>query len=71
MLDVILEDVRVNLTDKVKVLKVDLDESDELKKEFDIMSVPTLMLFINGEISWRMAGFMMANDLTGKIREFI
>ena len=71
MLDVILKEVKENLTDQVTILKIDLDESDELKKDFDIMSVPTLMLFNNGELSWRMAGFMMTHDLTEKIREFI
>ena len=71
MLDVILKEVEQNLAGKVVILKIDLDESPELKNEYDIMSVPTLMLFNNGELCWRMAGFMMSNELTKKIREFI
>ncbi len=71
MLDVILKEVEQNLAGKVVILKIDLDESPELKNEYDIMSVPTLMLFNNGELRWRMAGFMMGIELTKKIREFI
>ena len=71
MLDVILDEVGQNLTGRVSILKIDLDESEELKKAYDMMSVPTLMLFIDGELRWRMAGFMMAGDLTRKLKEYI
>ena len=71
MLDGILVDVAQNLTGKIHILKVDIDSSAELKNEFDIKSIPTLMLFKNGELTWRMAGFLMANDLTRKIEEFL
>ena len=71
MLDVILDEVGRNLTGRVSILKIDLDESEELKKAYDMMSVPTLMLFIDGELRWRMAGFMMAGDLTRKLKEYI
>ena len=71
MLDVILDEVGQNLTGRVSILKIDLDESEELKKAYDMMSVPTLMLFIDGELRWRMAGFMMAGDLTRKLEEYI
>ena len=71
MLDIILDEVGQNLTGKIIILKIDLDKSEELKKAYDIMSVPTLMLFMEGELRWRMAGFMLAGDLTRKIEEYI
>ena len=71
MLDGILDEVTLNLTGKVHILKVDVDESDEIKNEYDIRSIPTLMLFKNGEMIWRMAGFLMAPELIRKIEALI
>ena len=71
MLDGILDEISINLTGKVHILKVDVDESEEIKIENNIMSIPTLMFYINGELKWRMAGFLMAKDLIRKIEEFI
>ena len=71
MLDGILVEVKLNLAEEISILKIDVDESNDLKKEFSILSIPTLMIFNNGELKWRMAGFMMANDLILKIREYI
>ena len=71
MLDGILDEVALNLTGKVHILKVDVDESDEIKNEYDIRSIPTLMLFKNGEMIWRMAGFLMAPELIRKIEALI
>ena len=40
------------------VLKIDVDECPELAREYGVMSVPTLMLFNNGELKSTNSGFM-------------
>lgn len=71
ILDEILVEVSQNLTDKLTIVKIDVDDSEEIKKEYNIMSVPTLMIFKNENLAWRMPGFMLAPDLTRKIEEFL
>lgn len=51
----------------VKVLKVDVDEYNSLAKKYEIFSVPTLMVFKNGEMVKRQAGFMDLESL----KEFV
>ena len=55
----ILEEVAVDLSDKLTVGKVDVDENQELAAQLNIMSIPTLVLFKDGEvIDWN----SMLND---------
>ncbi|MEP7263808.1 MAG: thioredoxin family protein [Bacteroidota bacterium] len=70
MLDVILDDLQQKLPD-LYILKVNADESDDLKSHFHMRSVPVLMLFKNAELLWRMNGFMMVTELEKKIKEII
>jgi thioredoxin 1 len=70
ILDVILEELQQRIPE-LYILKVDADESAELKKQYHMMSVPVLLLFKDGELLWRMNGFMMTTELEKKIREII
>ena len=49
MLGPVLEEIANDRVD-VKIVKIDTDECPNLSKEYGIMSVPTLMLFKNGEV---------------------
>lgn len=46
----ILEEVDAELAGKVKVAKINIDEEEELAAQFRVMSIPTLLLFKNGEV---------------------
>ena len=52
----ILKDVAAELGDKIKVIKIDIDQNPELASRYNIQSVPTLMIFKNGEIKYKQAG---------------
>lgn len=54
MLSPILEKVSSN----IKVIKVDVDKFEKLSREYGIMSIPTVILFENGEEVKRNIGFM-------------
>ena len=46
---------------KVKVGKIDVDDQPELAMKYGVMSIPTLILFKNGEIANQMVGFNPKN----------
>ena len=49
--------------DEVNVVKVDVDEEQELADRYRIRSVPTIMIFKNGEVVWRASGIQSHTDL--------
>lgn len=59
----ILENLKVELGDKIRIIKVDVDKNEALAQQFAIQSVPTLVLFRKGEAIWRQSGAMQLNEL--------
>ena len=51
-----LEEISGTLGDKVKILKLNVDENPKTAEKYGIMSIPTLMLFKNGELASRQVG---------------
>ncbi|MBK5286610.1 MAG: thioredoxin [Bacteroidia bacterium] len=70
LLEPILDDVQKKVGDALTIQKINVDEHRELAEQYDIRSVPTLMLFRNGELLWRMAGFDTADELVKIISSF-
>jgi len=68
MLGPILEDIADEEKD-VKIFKVDIDENMNLAQQFGIMSVPTLMLFKDGEEYGREIGLKSKEQLKEIIDE--
>ena len=68
MLGPILENIADDEND-VKILKVDIDECMELAQKFGIMSVPTLMLFKDGQEYGREIGLKSKEQLQEIISE--
>lgn len=56
MLGPVLEDM-ANDRDSIDIVKVDIDESMNLARQFGIMSVPTLILFKDGKVVAKTSGF--------------
>ena len=52
---------------KVKVIKIDVDEVPELARQFRVMSIPTVMLFKNGQFVKKQLGYMPLDAL----KEFV
>src|SRR6202050_2186335 len=51
-----LEEISGTLTGKVKIVKLNVDENPATAAKYGIMSIPTLMLFKNGELASRQIG---------------
>ena len=58
MLTPVLESVANKLDGKVKIVKVDVDESPDLAQRYGIMSVPTMILFKKGQQTAAFSGYM-------------
>ena len=67
----ILEQVKNRVGDAANVIKVDIDRNNALAAKYRVQSVPTLILFKNGEPVWRTVGLQQSDLLEGKLREHI
>ena len=67
----ILEEVAVDLSDKLTVGKVDVDENQELAAQFNIMSIPTLVLFKDGEVIDQAIGALSKAQLLSFLEQHI
>ena len=68
MLGPVLEET-ADETQDIKIVKVDIDENMDLAQQFGIMSVPTLMLFKDGEEYGREIGLKSKEQLKEIIDE--
>lgn len=67
----ILEQVKNTVGDKANIVKVDIDNNRALAQRYNVQSVPTLIMFKNGEAIWRTVGLQQADTLVGKINEHL
>ena len=58
----VLEEVVTEDPNK-KIVKVDIDEQEELAAQFKIMSVPTLLVFRNGEVIDKSIGLIQKDEV--------
>lgn len=65
----ILEEVKKQIGDKANVVKVDIDVNREAAMAYRVQSVPTLIIFKNGEPVWRTVGVQTAATLLEKLNE--
>ncbi len=70
MLAPIMDELSEEYKDKIKIVKLDVDESPETARKFDIMSIPTMIFFENGEPKDTLMGLIAKDVLKNKIDEF-
>ena len=59
----ILKELADELGDRIRVIKIDVDQNPEIAGRFQIRSVPTLMVFKNGQTLWRHSGVVTKPEL--------
>ena len=64
----LVTEISAEMTD-VKIVKMDIDENMELAKTYGVMSVPTLMLFKDGNMISKKIGFMPKELITSWVEE--
>ncbi len=70
MMKPILEELKGMKGDSIRVAKIDVDKHQELANQYRIQSVPTLMIFKNGEMLWRQSGVLQAKELKEIIEKY-
>ena len=63
MMAPVLKEVADEMQGKMKVIKVDVDKNQPIAQRFGVRSIPTLILFQNGELKWRKAGVVTKREL--------
>jgi len=64
----IVEEIAVEMAGKAKVCKVNVDEAPGLAAQFNVMSIPTLLIFKNGEAVDQMLGALPKIKLLEKLK---
>ena len=59
----ILEGLVKNFKGKIKIVKIDVDENQEIALKQNVFSIPTLVLFRNGNVVWRKTGLSQRHEL--------
>lgn len=67
----ILRDVAAALGDKAKVIKIDVEKNEELAEALRVKTLPTLIIYKDGEMKWRQSGEQDANTLIGIIQQYV
>lgn len=70
MMKPILSDLKSQLGDKVRIIKIDVDQNPAIASAYAIQGVPTLMVFKQGKMQWRQSGVQSASDLAKIISRF-
>jgi len=71
MMPPILKQVKAELGDRIRILKVDVDKNPAIARKWTIQNVPTLMIFKNGEMKFRQAGVIPAKQIIGIVQPFL
>ena len=66
-----MKPVLEELGNKIIILKIDIDKNISLSSEYRIQSVPTLVLWKQGEIIWRQSGALSLNELEQILLSYI
>lgn len=59
----ILKEVSADMKGKARIIKIDVDKNQPLAQQYQVRSIPTLILFKNGEPVWRQAGVATKEQL--------
>jgi thioredoxin 1 len=71
MLDPIVKQLAQEWDGKMKVVKLDVDQNSMIAMQYQVMGVPTLMLFSNGEPQQRLTGYQPKERIVSKIGSHI
>ncbi|WP_372652258.1 thioredoxin [Draconibacterium sp.] len=67
----ILKQVKAELKENVKIIKVDVDRNPNIASKYQIRSIPTLMLFKDGELKWRGMGVRPADEVKSIVEQYL
>jgi thioredoxin 1 len=63
----ILEELAIELSDSVKICKVNVDSNSEIASKYEIRAIPTILIFKDGAVAETIVGLTSKDDLKGKL----
>lgn len=70
MMHPILDQLKTNLGESIRIIKIDVDKNMDLAESYRIQSVPTLILIKDGKTLWRQSGAMSLENLRNIITQY-
>ena len=71
MIAPILEEIATEQSGKLRVAKLNVDDNPDIARRFDVMSIPTLIVFKDGEPAKRLVGAKGKGQLLQELAEFL
>ena len=71
MIAPVLEDIAKEHAGKLQIAKLNVDDNPNIARRYDVMSIPTLLLFTDGEVKKRLVGAKGKAQLLEELSEFI
>ena len=66
----ILEELATAIGDEARIIKIDIDRNQAVAAKYNVRSVPTLMIFKNGEVLWKEAGVKEKAELVALLGKY-
>jgi thioredoxin 1 len=71
MISPILEEIAADHEGKLRVVKLNVDDNPDITRRFDVMSIPTLIVFQDGQAKKRLVGAKGKGQLLQELSEFL
>ena len=71
MMEPLLEELAADHGAKITVGKLNVDDNPETAMRYDVMSIPTLLVFVNGEVAKKLVGAMPKKKLLDELSAWI
>jgi thioredoxin 1 len=69
MLDPIVKQLAGEWENKIKVVKIDADQNPDILMQYNVLGIPTLLFFKNGEVADRVTGYLPKDKLIAKFSQ--
>lgn len=67
MLSPIIEEIGQEMKDKVKIVKLNVDEVGDIANQYNVTAIPTVIIFESGQIKQQLVGFKQKQDFVSAI----
>ncbi len=67
----VMDELAEEMSDQIKIAKVNVDESRSLAQKYGVMSLPTMVVFKNGEQVEKLTGYMPKANIAAKVEKLI
>ncbi len=71
MIAPIIEEIAEDYAEKISVGKVNIDDNQSLAEEYEIVSIPTVCLFKNGQVVKKIVGFRSKKEIMSELDKYL